>query len=618
MMAKKNGLGQDSRGRYFRNLGYKQTPKGYSQHKFYLGREEGKAKVAAIRLEQLWAAVCRRWERWTLAVPREKPDESCLVRTARVPGTGANVTFGVAVGIGEDVEFVRPGRPLWDDVTMAIAEAIRNGEAVARVPLPDKLIPKGQGDPSVGHWLMQLREDVPGIVIELLDTERNQQAAREIHASALSMQTTGREMISRGKRLMGQQSGGETLHIALDAFHNWIESEFLEVDGQLTDWGNTLARQTRFVRDHLPDCFLIELDAHKADEHLNILRRRPCRSNGEQISVKYAGNCLKTYRRFLRWLSKSRDFSWKKPTDLETTPLSIPLTPAEKLARGCVNQVETYSVDELCVLWEYASPFQRLLMLLALNCGFGRAEVVSICVQQVAFRQKHPHEREIGCATTHNDSWVFFLRRKNSVYGEFKLWPETVEALEWWLRQRETLEVAHDLKTILVNTKGKPFGTRTAGGNRSSRIANGWCALTNRIRKDENHKDFRQLSFNKLRKTAGNFIRREASGEVASVFLCHGKPLKEDSHLEVYTNRPFAKVFEAIDAVGQQLKSVWASVEEPFPEAMKKGSPNIHPSRIRKIRRMRAQGFSVGKIAEEVGVDRSTVSRWSKRPEKEQ
>ena len=100
-MATKRELCRASNGVFVRNLGWKMTASGgYTQHKFYLGRDESKARLAGLRLEQLWQQVCTRWNR-------------------------------------ENLYELRPTeRPVWDGVTLDIAEAVRNGEAVARVRLP--------------------------------------------------------------------------------------------------------------------------------------------------------------------------------------------------------------------------------------------------------------------------------------------------------------------------------------------------------------------------------------------------------------------------------------------------------------------------------------------------
>ncbi len=128
---------------------------------------------------------------------------------------------------------------------------------------------------------------------------------------------------------------------------------------------------------------------------------------------------------------------------------------------------------------------------------------------------------------------------------------------------------------------------------------------------DEKHKNFRSLSFGKLRKTAGNLIRLEADGEVAGAFLCHGTPVKSDDLLDVYTNRPFVKVFDAIDLVEHRLSHIWSSVEDPFPERRKKGGGNIPLSKIRRIQKLREQGYKVAYIAEKTGVSHQTVIRHS-------
>ena len=125
------------------------------------------------------------------------------------------------------------------------------------------------------------------------------------------------------------------------------------------------------------------------------------------------------------------------------------------------------------------------------------------------------------------------VRHKSSVYGEWKLWPETVQAIDWWLMRREEIEVGRDVTTLLITDRGGRFDTPTKGNHTNFRLANSWFDLTERVRKD--HAEFRRLSLNKLRKTAGNLVRDAAGGEVAGVFLCHGLPVRADAQLDRYT-----------------------------------------------------------------------------------
>jgi len=156
-MAKKKELCKDKRGLYQRNLGWKQTDKGYAQQKFYLGRDETKARIASLKLEQLWDAVCARWEASNPPRSRRKSDvNSQYVATMAVDQvTGReSLATGVAavmsIGVGE-IEPVRDGRPVWDTVSFTIAEAIRNGDAIVRVPVPQQLGQFGLESRSVGH-----------------------------------------------------------------------------------------------------------------------------------------------------------------------------------------------------------------------------------------------------------------------------------------------------------------------------------------------------------------------------------------------------------------------------------------------------------------------------------
>jgi hypothetical protein len=96
----------------------------------------------------------------------------------------------------------------------------------------------------------------------------------------------------------------------------------------------------------------------------------------------------------------------------------------------------------------------------------------------------------------------------------------------------------------MVTAKGKGFAQPTETGNKASRVRKLWENLLKTVRK--NH-DFRHLPFKFLRKTTGDLVKEVSNGEIAGVFLCHGQPVKNDSLADIYTNRPFGKVFEALN-----------------------------------------------------------------------
>jgi len=162
---------------------------------------------------------------------------------------------------------------------------------------------------------------------------------------------------------------------------------------------------------------------------------------------------------------------------------------------------------------------------------------------------------------------------------------------------------------LLLNERGQPYDKPTAAGNANHQIPNRFRDLIARVRADDNQ--IRTLSFNKLRKTAGDLIRRFADGETAGIFLCHGQPVKSDDLLDDYTNRPFEKVFAAIRNVEEYLQPVFtAAGPEPF-----KHGPQAYTTRkqIKRIVDLRASGSSVAQVAESANRSKSTVHRHLKR-----
>ena len=132
---------------------------------------------------------------------------------------------------------------------------------------------------------------------------------------------------------------------------------------------------------------------------------------------------------------------------------------------------------------------------------------------------------------------------------------------------------------LLLTDQGVPFYRRTTSSkNRSQIFINKWAGLMKRIRKD--HPDFPRYSFTTLRDTAADRIRHIAGGEVAAVFLMHGKPVKKDDLLDLYTNRPFGEVFRALRQLEQDLKPVFdAAPSDPWETPCSSTPPSASGSR---------------------------------------
>jgi hypothetical protein len=240
----------------------------------------------------------------------------------------------------------------------------------------------------------------------------------------------------------------------------------------------------------------------------------------------------------------------------------------------------------------------RLLLLLSLNCGFGRAELASLQKDtEVSLGQPHGHYPDL------TGSWVKRLRGKSEVYGEWQLWPETVAGLRWYLARRPvTTETA-----LLVSTKGKAMSSRTPSGKDAGLIAKEWRATLRKAEKVS--PGFRRLAFKMLRKTAGNLIKRASDGETAGVFLCHGRTVRTDILADVYTDRNFLRVFEALAKVRERLAPVF-SVGDPFPEGKRLAKSALPQGERERILALRKAGKSYVEIGRQVGVAPRTVNRY--------
>src|SRR5262245_13500972 len=154
----KNGgipeLKPDGDGIFYRELGWKQgkEPGKFRQHKFYLGSDLTEAQVRYLRLSQVWAATEKRWVRE-----------------------------------GES------GRPLWDETTLPIAQAVSRGESECHLELPWWAVEDGLDAATMVCWLQDLQKDFYMIRLSLADAEMQASGEQEWHDH-------GARLVAHGKK----------------------------------------------------------------------------------------------------------------------------------------------------------------------------------------------------------------------------------------------------------------------------------------------------------------------------------------------------------------------------------------------------------------------------------
>jgi hypothetical protein len=501
----------DSNGRYSRILGWKEALGcRLIRHKFYLGSEEKAARERAAKLECMW----------------EKVEERAK-------------------------QLAKP--PCWDREALKIAKAVAQGDTVFPVPRQKygnqdlylrhiwdlaNRFPVIQYVPEDGQWFSTAVNGVEQAI---------SQAQRKIEEHRAVLEKVGAKP--------RPVADGPTLHEALEAFKGYVRHDPKMIDpnnGRLTAWGYKRIQTMDMLKERHEDRPLAVLDLDGCEDIIRFWRGRPpVKKRGTPTTVKACKKNIQEFGRFCTWLHRSKQFPWRKPEDFDLIDRRVH-TSADEVARLLDSeQVDTFDVDELKKILPATQGISRAMLLLGLNCGFGAGECGTLTLGEVYLFQAHPKAAKIGWRENGKDSFIRRIRRKNSVYGEFLLWSETVGSLRWLTERRQRLGNATKDSSLFVAENGEAMYKLTEGGNSGQQFPNMWNRIVANI------PGMRTLSFGKLRKTAGDLIRNVAGGEVSGVFLCHGKPVKTDDLADVYTNRPWAKVFEAQQQVRERLQSVF-------------------------------------------------------------
>lgn len=534
----------DKAQQYQRELG--KRPSNGRPHRFYLTDDERAARANVVRLEGVWQGVEDRWNELN------------------------------AVGMADTAT------PVWDDTTLKIGTAVGKGLFFLDLDPPDDV----KDDEDLATWIADLRDYFPQIQIRLKPEvaaaakegakERLELAAKDAEEEQARHRKAMRELRDYVEPHEGKIRTQETLHDALDAYVEWLHLEHRDVEGATTSTGIKQGERAIRVKKHVKDMQLSDFGLDEIHGLFEYWRKRPRqvneqKTNGKPFSHSLCKNTITLIKHFIRWLHKEKSMPWKKPADLDLSERVKIVKDTERKFKA-----ETYKLDEVKILWSYATTFERKLLLFALNFGASISE-------NATFDWKHVE-----------GDYVKRLRPKTKVYGEFKIWPLTAQAMG----ERKTEG------RVLLNGNGNPLHSRVQG-KQSRQIKNAWDRLLARVLK--HHTDFKKMGFHGIRRTAIQFIREESDGETAGVFACHGKPVPQDAQLHLYSNPIFPRVFEAQDKVWAKLSAFMTDLgADVLPR-------KFSPETIREVRRLKRQGVKTKVIAAQFGMSVNQVNRYARK-----
>jgi hypothetical protein len=485
-----------------------------------------------------------------------------------------------------------PGhRPSWDRASLDAAKAVAKG-------MPPVLPKRDCEDPIKYVERVAAISQSTGTAFQPGDPFIHQAGLDDLRQEA----SNARQKLSDA--LGVPDATGTTVRQAMGAYEAHIRRSLTLPNGDLRPWGRTKLDQLDSIKNYLADerfggrdylaLDLANLSHDRCDEMYGVFRRRPLTLRSklrERMKPSTAKNLTKELGNFFDWLDGAEGYDWTFPRRFHTirkTPDD--LTAPELYERRMAREKLVIPDEHLKVLFEYALPIERVLLLLGLNCAFAASEIGHL---RKGFLKL---DRSI----------IEGIRFKSGNDTRHWLWPETKAGLEWVLAERRPIRSRRpeDADIVFVTERGKPLWHGTDQGHVSDGVSNIWYRLVRRVRKD--HTEFPSFSFNKLRKTSATRILEIADAETASMILAH-KTIGEDELLHHYALLPWEKLFEAQRKLGEQLAPI-VGIGGPDPWTRRTRS-YMGMAKVKRLLELREQGMPPKQIAEKLGISVASVHR---------
>lgn len=571
MPSRKTDLRPDAKGRYRPYLGWKLGEDGIRrQHRFNLGTDRKEADARMGRLRELWAEVER---------------------------------------VAQD------GEPIWTPFTLYAANLIAGGNYKIACPFTLSVAEQVE-DPAAEYAqvIHVFREWFPSLDLVPAEPElyaeglRRNEAIKNHGLKNLEGELRNLGVVTPQSLLPDQLISG-TLHEAFDAYadHDVKRHNVKPGADGLTLYGNLRLERVERFKDRHPDIPLSSLNYDACEEMIRHWRQRPPhKKTGKPTGRDNARHHISELDRFFDWLDQTNRFAWMKPRGIERIDRKVRDTDQERARKLSAIQKDTYCIDELAILNRHATPIERLLLYVGLNCAMGAAELGRLRLCDFILHRKHEHASRLDFSSSDSDSFLRCLRAKTTVFGEWLLWPETVQMIEWGIARRKRIPGDSPDAVLVVSESGASWYS-DGSKNPQVRFTNVWNGLIRRVQKEKEHESFRRLPFGTLRDTLPDIIRHRFGDELASLCVAHGNVFRGDSLLDCYTNRPFGRLHKAIRELHNHFRPMFATAPDDPTATPKKRYISL--GTIQQVQEFLSQGVPVTRIAKKCGVDRQTVYR---------
>lgn len=336
---------------------------------------------------------------------------------------------------------------------------------------------------------------------------------------------------------MNNPSQSFTLHEALNSYAEELERRQRRGEDSTSTFRNRCRIVSR-LKEHLDDLALCAITLEECGNMIGLWRNRPTsKKTGKPMAASTARQTLSELIRFFEWLDTSEQFEWVAPSLLGQISRTVHRLQSDRK----IVQEETFSHEHLAILYRSATPIQRLMLCLAMNCGLGAAEMGRLQASNVLLED----DGNFAITLLPGEGLLRFLRSRADVYCEWLLWPETVEVTKWAMARAEEL----DSDLLFVSERETPIW-KEAAQNPSSAFRHQW----NRLLDAAKDQGVPRQPFSTIRKQMSERIREEHGDEAARLFLGHAPRKPSTFYL---SNRRFRILHEALRQLRVSLTAVF-------------------------------------------------------------
>jgi len=343
-------------------------------------------------------------------------------------------------------------------------------------------------------------------------------------------------------------------------------------------WAINLPYRILSIKDALDDLPLNSIGAEQLLTIVNYYKNRPKNKNHEKqpIAPDTACHFIRAAKRLFDYLDTIEVWGMPKRFNsiFSVSTSDFTPTPSERLKSR--KGIQTFTIDELSILYKNASYQLKEWMITSLNIGATQKELSDLMRGECFLEFDPPYIEKIRPKTS----------RGGEIIGKWNLWKETADIIRskltyepvweykkvkgvyyyknkdwdgWKIYDHQDEEIYQSNIKFIQDSKNKPindtdrvFGPIVYISDDRARIDHVRCSWFRVMEKSK--KQVNNLSFKYLRKTGSKIISDIAGKEIGKVYLAHSSKEMIDRH---YVPESYDKLAQALVAMREYLQPMF-------------------------------------------------------------